>query len=235
MKLLLIDLSCFPAESKKFLHPSERNVDPTVRDVYQAHAAEDLTLFFQCRAEELADKGFGLYLMVGQPMEDAKYSHLNIVRKSKPIFVEAFVNAASEFERNGETTIASHIEQAMLAAKFPMYTRDKPEIKEVLSQDCFQNTLQLIELHSEEVLVDGKTAAGLVDFIWSVHSNTLLSSVKAFTDKVEHKRGSTELALKITSAVRRHIQLLAERDLPDGKMYVTYIYVVVQRHKRCPK
>ena len=99
--LLLIDLSCFPDESKRFLHPSECNVDPAVRDVYRAHGAEDLTLFLKCRAEELSDNGFGLYLMVGQPEKDAKYLHLNLVRKSKSIFVEAFENAASEFETQG--------------------------------------------------------------------------------------------------------------------------------------
>ena len=225
-----VDLSSFPAESKRFLHAAERNVDPAVSDVYRAHGAEDLALFLKCRAEELADNGFGLYLMVGQPGEDAKHSHLNLVRKSKSIFVEAFENAASEFERNGELTLANKTEQALLAAKFPWYTRHKSDIKEVLSHDCFKNILKLIELHSEEVMVDSKTGAGLADFIWSVHGNTLLSSVKRWTDKLQE--GSSDLASTVTTAVRKHVTLLAERDFPDGRTYVTYTYVVVQRHSR---
>ena len=225
-----VDLSSFPVESKRFLHPAERNVDPAVSDVYRAHGAEDLTLFLKCRAEELADNGFGLYLMVGQPGDNAKHIHLNIVRKSKPMFVEAFENAASEFERSGEATLASETEQAMQAAKFPWYTRHESDIKEVLSQDCFQNMLKLIELRSEEVMVDGKTGSGLADFLWSVHGNTLFTSVKRWSDKLQ--KGSSELATTITAAVRKHVTLLAERDFPDGKTYVTYTFVVVQRHQR---
>ena len=212
------------------MHPAERNVDPAVCDVYRAHGAEDLTLFLKCRAEELADNGLGLYLMVGQPGENAKHLHLNLVRKEKPIFVEAFEKAASEFERNGDGALARKTEQALLAAKFPWYTRRESDIKDVLSQDCFQNLLKIIELHSEEVMVDAKTGKGLADFIWSVHGNTLLSSIKRWTDKLHD--GTSDLASTITSAVRKHVTLLSERDFPDGKNYLTYTYVVVQRHPR---
>ena len=212
------------------MHAAERNVDPAVSDVFRAHGAEDLTLFLKCRAEELADNGFGLYLMVGQPGQHAKHLHLNLVRRSKSIFVEAFEKAASEFERNGEVALASHTEQALLAAKFPWYTRRESDIKDVLSQDCFRNILKMIQLHSEEVMVDSKTGAGLADFIWSVHGNTLLSSIKRWTDKLQN--GSSELASTITAAVRNHVTLLAERDFPDGKTFLTYTYVVVQRHPR---
>ena len=214
----------------KFLHPAEQNVDPGVYEVYRNNGAEDLTLFLQLRAEELVDNGFGVYLMVGQPGKDAKHSHLNLVRKSKSIFVEAFENAATEFENNGNQKLASHTEQAMLAAKFPWYTRRESDVEEVLSQNHFKNVLKLVELSSKECMVDGKTGTGLADFIWSVHGNSLFSCVKGWTDKLQED-GSL-VASTITSAVRKHMTLLAERDFPDGKNYITYTFVVVQRHPR---
>ena len=220
-----VDLSSFPPESKRFLRiQAEHNVDPAVYELYRAHGAEDLTLFLKLRAEELVDRGYGLYLMVGQSARNAKYSQFG------EIYVEAFENAAAEFEKNGNKMLASQTEQALLAAKSPWFTRSESDIKEVLAQECFRNVLNLIELHSQECLIDCKTGTALADFIWSVHGNSLMSAVMGWANKQETKNSA--LASTILASVRKHMTILAERNFPGGKIYHTYTFVVIQRHPR---
>ena len=62
--LFSLDLSSFPGEKLRFLNANERNVDPEVEEAFRAVAKKDLSVFLRLRAEELADGGVGLYLMV---------------------------------------------------------------------------------------------------------------------------------------------------------------------------
>ena len=74
-----LDLSSLPPEKLRFAHVNERNVDPLALEAYRTQAAEDLTLFLRLRAEELADGGFGLYLMVADMSEGR--SNSNFLRR----------------------------------------------------------------------------------------------------------------------------------------------------------
>ena len=227
--IFFLDLSPFPSEQRRFLHPNEQHVNPAVYKAYRTQAADDMTLFLKLRAEELVDNGFGLYLMCGHPGPNAKHVDLNFVMKAKATCVEAFENAVLEFDDAGEAALADKTKQALIKIKFPMFPRSEYDIRETLSMDCFKSVLELVEMYSEECMVDNKTGHGLSNFIWSVHGNSLHAALKEWS---EGTGKDLDFAMTIKDTVRRHLTLLCERDFPDGKTYITYTYIVVKRIPR---
>ena len=91
--------------------------------------------------------------------------------------------------------------------------------------------LDLLEVHFDEVLVDNKTGGGLPDFVWSIHGNSIMASLKTL-GKEEGELRNTALATTISTAVREQFKLLAEKNYPDGRNYVNYMYFVVKRLPR---
>ena len=110
----------------------EPNVDKAIYEEYRAQGAADLKQFLKCRADELKDHGSGLYLMAGQPDASAKHVHLSFIRKTKPVFLEAFENAALEFEKAGNSQLASLTNKALIITKFPMFSRTCEDIEKTL-------------------------------------------------------------------------------------------------------
>ena len=214
------------------MHPNERHVNPAVYEAYSVQASEDLTQFLKLRAGELVDNGLGLYLMCAHPGPDAKHVDINFVMKDKATWTEAFENAVQEFENTGQPTLAEQTRHALMAVKFPMFPRREQHIMETLSQDCLKNTLELVDIRSEECMVDNTTGQGLSNFTWSVHGNSLQQALKTWSEKLQGDKCQLDLVSTIKNAVRRHLNLLCERDFADGKTYITYTYILVKRRPR---
>ena len=228
-------MSSFHTEHRRFLHPNECYVNPAIYEAYQVQASEDLNLFLRLRAEELADNGLGLYLMCAHPGPEAKHVDLNFVMKAKATWTEAFENAVLEFINAGQHTLAELTRQALIAVKFPMFPRQEQHIRETLSREGLKNTLELVDIHSEECMVDNKTGQGLSNFTWSVHGNSLRQALKTWSEGLQGDTCQLDLTSKIMNAVRKQLNLLCERDFADGKTYITYTYIVVKRRPRVIK
>ena len=213
----------------QFVNVNEQNVDAQVYEAYRAQARDDLTLFLKLRAEELTDGGFGLYLMLGAERGRAT---ANFMKRAEPLFVRAFLNAASEFEGRGQPQLAEWTRRAVAVAKFPMFLRSEEDIEETLSKDCFKDILELVEVHSEECLVDNTTRVGMTDFIFSVCENSLLTCLRPWAEGLEGFGKHPKLADAIIEAMREQFALLAKKHFPDGKFYFTYMYLVVKRKPR---
>ena len=214
------------------MHAAEQNVDSAILDAYRAQGEEDLAQFLELRAEELIDDGFGLYLMVGQSGQDAQHTDLNFIRKPKSLYVEAFENAAKDFERAGKAELANLTKQAQVMTKFPMFTRRCEDIKKTLSKEGLRNVLELVEIGTKECLVDNKTGEGMADFLWSVQANSLIAALKTWSEGLQEDNSNLDLTSTITEAVKKQMTLLAQRDFPDGRHYITYTYIVVKRQPR---
>ena len=90
----------------------------------------------------------------------------------------AFDNAVAEFEKNGKSDMAAMTREALIQTKFPHFFRRERDIRETLSKDCIKDMLDLVEVRADEVLVDNKDGAGVADFLWSIHGNCILASLK---------------------------------------------------------
>ena len=136
------------------------------------------------------------------------------------------------FEGSGEELLAQRTRQALVVAKFPKFMRTEKDIRDTVSQDCLKNVLDLVEVRAEECLVDNKSGLGMSDFIFSIHENSLLASIRPWADGLAEDGKHSDLASTIVGAVRRQFTVLAEKHYPDGKNYLTYMYLVVQRRPR---
>ena len=228
----ILDLSSFNTEHRRFLHPNEQHVNPAVYEAYSVQASEDLTKFLKLRAEELVDNGFGLYLMGGEPVASAKHVHLNFIRKTKPVFTEAFKNAALEFEKTGKSQLARLTYEALIITKFSIFERSCEDIKNTLAEKSIKNLLDLVEINTEECLVDHKTGEGMADFLWSILKNSIVAALATWSEGHQEDNLNLDLASSITEAIRKQVILIAERDFPDGRHYITYTYIVVKRKPR---
>lgn len=76
----------FPQEMLQFTFIRKLQANIEVYEKWRIQAAKDLTQFLKLRAEELADGGFGLYLMVGAERE---LDDLKIMRSPEPLFYQA--------------------------------------------------------------------------------------------------------------------------------------------------
>ena len=54
----------------------------------------------------------------------------------------------------------------------------KPKTRETLSKEHFRSLFDLVEVKSEECLVDNKTAARMTDFVFSVCGNSILGCLR---------------------------------------------------------
>ena len=122
----------------------------------------------------------------------------------------------------------------------------KPKTRETLSKEHFRSLFDLVEVKSEECLVDNKTAARMTDFVYSVCGNSILGCLKLWA--LGLKKGDEgpsggqgtgnegmkdeDLAVTIMKAMREQYEMLAEKHFPDGKLYLTYMYFVVKRKPR---
>ena len=73
---LIPDLSFFPEDKMQFLNISDCNDHPDAYKAYRAQGSDDLERFLKLRADELADNGFGLYLMLGANKGQSKSNHI---------------------------------------------------------------------------------------------------------------------------------------------------------------
>ena len=214
------------------MNPSEPNVDLAIIEEYRAQSAADLSQFLKCRADELTDNGFGLYLMAGEPGASAKHVQLSFLRKTKPVFTEAFENAALEFEKTGKSQLARLTYEALIITKFPMFARSCEDIKKTLSEKNLKNLLELVEINTEERLVDHKTGECMADFLWSLLQNSIVAALTTWSEGHQEDNLNLDLASSITEAIRKQVRLIVERDSPDGRHSITYTYIVVKRKPR---
>ena len=227
-----LDLSSFPTEKKRFLYASEPNVDPAIADEYRAQSAADLTLFLKCRADELVDNGFGLYLMAAQPGAHSKHRHLSFLRKSKPVFNEAIENAALEFEKAGKSHIANLTRELLVTVKFPMFARTCEDISKTFAENNLDKVLELFEMNIEERCLDHKTGECMADFLWSLCKNSIESALDTLLEDNSNVNIKSDLASSIPELVRKQVRLISLRDFPDGRHYISYVYIVVKRRPR---
>ena len=97
----------------------------------------------------------------------------------------AFDNAVAEFEKNGKSDMAAMTREALIQTKFPHFFRRVRDIRETLSKDCIKDMLDLVEVRADEVLVDNKDGAGVADFLWSIHGNCILASLKTWVETLK--------------------------------------------------
>ena len=109
---------------------------------------------------------------------------LKVESEAEPIFDQAFLNAASEFASDGQSHLAEHTRQAMVEAKFPMFYRNDDEIRGTLSQECFKNTLELVDVHSRECLLDNKSGARMTNMMLSICENAMLASLRYWAIRI---------------------------------------------------
>ena len=208
----------------------EYKVSQDVVEAYRTQAKEDLTLFLKLRADELVDNCFGLYLMVADFKRGQDDS--NPLRHSpESLFSEAFEAAAKKFQKEGRLDMFTLTREALISVKFSQFYRCEADIQETLSQDCFKNVLDLMEVHLEEVLVDCKDGIGIVNFWWSIHGNALLAGLRSWA-RGREENSKLDLAVAIADAVKEQATLLAEKYYPDGKNYFNFMYFVVRRQPR---
>ena len=204
----------------------------TILEAYRAQGAADLAQFLKCRAVELTDNGFGLYLMVAAPGANAKHIHLCSIRKSKPVLTEAFENAALDFDKAGQSHLACLTQQAQIMVKFPIFARRCEDIKDTLSEKSIQDLFELVEINTEECLVDHKTGEGMADFLWSLLKNSIVAALDTWSEGHPENNLNSDLVSSITEAIKKQVRLIAERDYPDGRHYTNYTYIVVKRKPR---
>ena len=230
----ILDLSSFPTEKRRFLYASEPNVDSAIFDAYRAQSAADLAQFLKCRADELVDNGFGLYLMAAQPGAHSEHTHLNFLRKSKPVFTEAVENVAHEFEKAGKSHLANLTNELFVTMKFPMFARTCGDIRRTFSENRLDNLFELVEMNIEERCVDNKTGELMADFLWSLCKNSIVSALAAWLEEHQKAKMKFDVASysSIPETVREQVRLIAERDFPDGRHYINYTYIVVKRRPR---
>lgn len=230
------DLSIFPQEMLNFTFVRDLPASTGVYEAYQIQAEKDLTQFLKLRADELIDGGFGLYLMVGSEREEA---NSRIMKSPEPLFFQAFLNTASEFASKGQSHLANYTKEAMAVAKYPIFYRNKKDIRDTLSQECFKNIFELVEVQSEECLLDNKTGVGMTNMMLSICENAMFASLRHWAEDFSQAQRDDDLATSgddlttsIMEAWKSHLGLLVDKNFPDGKFYLTYLYLVVKRMPR---
>ena len=196
----------------------------TILEAYRAQGAADLAQFLKCRAVELTDNGFGLYLMVAAPGANAKHIHLCSIRKSKPVLTEAFENAALDFDKAGQSHLARLTQQAQIMVKFPMFGPRCEDIMKALSEKSIKDLFELVEINTEECLVDHKTGEGMADFLWSLLQNSIVAALNTWSEEHPENNLNSDLTTSITEAVRKQVSLIVERDFPDGRHYQLHLH-----------
>ena len=105
----------------------------------------------------------------------------------------------------------------------------------MLSNEHFRSLFDLVEVKSEECLVDNKTAARMTDFVFSVCGNSVMGCLRPWAlglRKGDAELKDRDLADTIMKAMREQYEMLAEKHFPDGRLYLTYMYFVVKRKPR---
>ena len=118
----------------------------------------------------------------------------------------------------------------------------------MLSDDHFATLFDLVEVRSEECLVDNETAARMTDFVFSVCGNSVLGCLRPWAMGLNGEENRREgdgghgdgfrgledgdLAGTIMGAMREQYEMLAEQHFPDGRLSLTYMYFVVRRKPR---
>ena len=146
-----LDLSSYPSKKRRFLYASEPSVDPKITDEYRAQSAADLALFLKCRADELVDNGYGLYLMAAQPGSHSRHVHLSFLRRSKPVFNEAIENVALEFEKAGKSQFSDLTKELLVTVKFPMFARTCEDITKTFAENNLHSAFELIDMNIKEL------------------------------------------------------------------------------------
>ena len=100
----------------------------------------------------------------------------------------AFDNTAAEFDKNGQSDMAVKTREALTVSKFTHFFRCERDIRETLSKDCLKDVLDLVEVRADEVLVDNKNGAGLADFLWSIHGNCILASLRTWAEALKEDK-----------------------------------------------
>ena len=98
------------------------------------------------------------------------------------ISYKAFLNTASEFASKGQSHLANYTKEAMAVAKYPIFYRNKKDIRDTLSQECFKNIFELVEVQSEECLLDNKTGVGMTNMMLSICENAMFASLKHWAE-----------------------------------------------------
>ena len=102
-----------------------------------------------------------------------------------------------------------------------------------MCNEHFGHLFDLVEVRSEECLVDNQIAARMTDFVFSVCGNSVLGCLKQWAmgqDEVDLK--GRDIPACIMKAMREEYEMLAEEHFPDGRLYLTYMYFVVRRKAR---
>ena len=198
-----------------------------------------MTIFLQLRAEELADNGEGLFLMVGGGSLgfdnlniNDKYGGLKmgfIHRKEGSIFKEAFENAAKDIKN---VKIAKDIKRAQLASFAYYFMRCESDVLE--SFENVKDVLELRELQWKSCPITCGSPEKLGDFLWSIHGNSLIECTTALIDKdnaIDTKE-KIDLSNRIINTVKHHLYVLTEINFPDGNTAGNYMYMVVKRKAR---
>ena len=235
----MIDIQGYDPSELEFVQPNEPEVSPHIFEKFRSASINDMTIFLQLRAEELADNGEGLFLMVGGGSLgfdnlniDDKYGGLHmgfIHRKEGNIFKEAFENAAKDIEN---VEIAKDIQQAHLASFAYYFMRCESDVLE--SFEHVKDVLELKELQWKSCPVTCGSSEKLGDFLWSIHGNSITECTKNMVEKDNAIDSNDKINISngIINAVKRHLYILTEKDFPEGKYMGNYMYMVVKRKAR---
>ena len=190
---------------------------------------DELALFLSLRAEEIADNGMAIYMMVSKSVSVLSTKTLEPYLS---LFSKAFEHAAAEFQKVGQVELAKLTEQALIAAKIPEFFLDEHDVRSVLSRDSISEVFSLQEISADDVLWNAKTGKGLATFNWSWAVNSIMSTMGIYIQSLESSKKNVNLLHIIIEAVKENLISLSEKYYPDGKLNVSYLYFVVKRLPR---
>ena len=148
------------------------------------------------------------------------------------MFNEAIENVALEFEKAGKSQFSDLTKELLVTVKFPMFARTCEDITKTFAENNLHSAFELIDMNIEELCLDHKTAECMADFLWSLCKNSIECSLVTLLEGNSNINVNSDLASSIPELVRKQVRLITLRDFPDGRHYISYVYIVVKRRPR---
>ena len=124
------------------------------------------------------------------------------------------------------------INELHVNVKIPMFARTCEDISKTFEENSQGNVFELVEMNIEERCLDHKTGKCMADFLWSLCKNSIECSLVTLLEGNSNINVNSDLASSIPELVRKQVRLITLRDFPDGRHYISYVYIVVKRRPR---
>ena len=95
-------------------------------------------------------------------------------------------------------------------------------------KDC----LELKELKWQNCIINSGSSEQLIDFLWSIHGNSMEELIKQMLNKKFDQKDMKNLLEEIIGALKFHLNILAKENYPEGQITASYMYMVVKRKPR---